>query len=361
MNNKSKLINSKELQSEILKLRPFAKRYINGVFDGEYDLINPCGFDYVIQSNLFPLEGEYKQVIFKKDAILIIMNNGDIVELEKLNRDYFKKELIISIAKEAFLGKNLLLLIQYIRNNGDMESKESSITYDEAIQKMESSFKCGHLNTRLKEFCVNTEREDSISIEFMTIESNGLQYNNKIYVPNDSKKLNFQTKIIQSNKFRSHMQVHKKDFIIPYQNIIQYAVNEGYFNKFNKRFMEIIVEFPFDIGYSLLCETRPDDAIVYAKRKNRDIYSRFTLDGKKKLINKCVFILNRSYQKDNEYYLVTMFPGEYLIKEPEDRNIKDELERQKMLEFWRKHALVFNPKDIDLETAVYSCPYNLGA
>ena len=43
MNNKSKLINSKELQSEILKLRPFAKRYINGVFDGEYDLINPCG------------------------------------------------------------------------------------------------------------------------------------------------------------------------------------------------------------------------------------------------------------------------------------------------------------------------------
>lgn len=56
-----------------------------------------------------------------------------------------------------------------------------------------------------------------------------------------------------------------------------------------------------------------------------------------------------------------MFPGEYLIKEPEDRNIKDELERQKMLEFWRKHALVFNPKDIDLETVAYSCPYNLGA
>jgi len=32
-----------------------------------------------------------------------------------------------------------------------------------------------------------------------------------------------------------------------------------------------------------------------------------------------------------------------------------------MLEFWRNHALVFNPKDVDLETATYSCPYDLGA
>ena len=88
---KNKIKYSKELQSKILKLGQFVKRYVNGIFDEEYDLVNPCGLDYSIQSALFPLEGEYKQVIFKKNAILIIMNNGDIVELEKLNRDYFKK------------------------------------------------------------------------------------------------------------------------------------------------------------------------------------------------------------------------------------------------------------------------------
>ena len=157
------------------------------------------------------------------------------------------------------------------------------------------------------------------------------------------------------------MQVHEKDFIIPYQNIIQYASYKGYFNDINERFIDMVVEFPFNIGYSLLCETTAQDNIVYAKRKNREIYSRFTLDGEKKLTNKCVFILNRSNQKPNEYYLITMFPGEYLVKEPQDKNIKDELERQRMLEFWRNHALVFNPKDVDLETATYSCPYNLGA
>ena len=84
------------------------------------------------------------------------------------------------------LGKNLLLLIQYIRNNGDMESKESSITYDEAIQNRKF-IQMRTFKYKTKKFCVNTEREDSISIEFMTIESNGLQYNNKIYVPNDSR------------------------------------------------------------------------------------------------------------------------------------------------------------------------------
>jgi len=361
MNNKNKLINSKQLQSKIFKLGQFVKRYVNGIFDEEYDLVNPCAFDYVIHSTLFPLEGEYKQVVIKEDTIVIIMNNGDIVELVKSNREYFCKELITIIAKEVFLGKTLLLEAQHLGNNGSIESKVNPITYDEAIQKIENSFKYGNMRIREKDFCVNIAGENLVSIEFTTLEANVLSCNNKIYVSNDSEEKSFQPKIIQSNKFRSHMQVHEKDFIIPYQNIIQYASYKGYFNDINERFVDIVVEFPFNIGYSLLCETTVQDTIVYAKRKNREIYSRFTLDGEKKLTNKCVFVLNRSNQKPDEYYLITMFPGEYLIKEPEDRNIKDELERQKMLEFWRKHALVFNPKDIDLETVAYSCPYNLGA
>lgn len=212
-----------------------------------------------------------------------------------------------------------------------------------------------------KDFCVNITGENYASIEFMTLDANGALCNNKIYVPNDIRETDSQSKIIQSYKFKSHMEVHRNDFAVPYTNLIQYAIDKGHFTNLSEDFIGMIIEFPFNVGYSLLCETSPDDAIVYAMRKNRYIYSKFTLDGKKKLINKCIFILNRSYQKNNEYYLVTMFPGEYLVKEPEDRNIKDELERQKMLEFWSNHALVFNPKDVDLETATYLCPYNLGA
>lgn len=102
---KNKIKYSKELQSKILKLGQFVKRYVNGIFDEEYDLVNPCGLDYSIQSALFPLEGEYKQVVMKQDTIVIIMNNGDIVESVKSNRKYFRKELISNIAKEAFLEK----------------------------------------------------------------------------------------------------------------------------------------------------------------------------------------------------------------------------------------------------------------
>ncbi len=88
MNNKNKLINSKQLQSKIFKLGQFVKRYVNGIFDEEYDLVNPCAFDYVIHSTLFPLEGEYKQVVIKEDTIVIIMNNGDIVDV-KVNQKVY--------------------------------------------------------------------------------------------------------------------------------------------------------------------------------------------------------------------------------------------------------------------------------
>lgn len=71
--------------------------------------------------------------------------------------------------------------------------------------------------------------------------------------------------------------------------------------------------------------------------------------------------MKRNRNNPNEYYLVTMFAGEFAIKEPYDRNIKSEEELRKVIDFWNEHALVFNPKDVNLETAIYTCPYEIGA
>ena len=68
------------------------------------------------------------------------------------------------------------------------------------------------------------------------------------------------------------MQVHDKDFIIPYQNIIQYASYKGYFNGINERFVDMVVEFPFNIGYSLLCETTAQ-ILLYMQRERTERYT----------------------------------------------------------------------------------------
>lgn len=164
-------------------------------------------------------------------------------------------------------------------------------------------------------------------------------------------------KIIQSNKFKTHMEVHKNQFIISYEILIKYMELNNKFQNIGNGLVEMVAEFPFYIGYTNICKISDKHEIVYAKRKNRDIYSKFTLDGEPKLTNKCVVILNQSYTNPNEYYLITMFPGEYVVKEPQDRNIKTEEERKKVLKFWENHALIFNPKEIDLETITYDCPY----
>jgi hypothetical protein len=164
-------------------------------------------------------------------------------------------------------------------------------------------------------------------------------------------------KIIISNKTKQHMSVHQNDFKMPYDNLIKYMESKGHFNNLKDGFAEMVVEIPFDVGYTSLVETDSTHNVFYAKRKNRDIYSRFTTNVEKRLTNKCVVILNQSYTNSNEYYLVTMFPGEHLIREVQDKNIKSDEERKRILEFWNGHALILNADDIELDTVTRDCPY----
>lgn len=163
-------------------------------------------------------------------------------------------------------------------------------------------------------------------------------------------------KIIQTNKFREHMAVHRSSFIVPYQDLISYCQKNNLFNYLTNSFETRTVEFPFPIGYCELVETSASDKIIYAKRINRKIHTRFVLNREPKLVNTCVFCLKRSYT-NLDFRIITMFPGFISYKEPEDPTIKSITELEGTLIFWKNHALIYNEKIIDKQTVREFCPY----
>lgn len=164
-------------------------------------------------------------------------------------------------------------------------------------------------------------------------------------------------KIIQSNKFRNHMQVHKEEFIVPYTKILELAEKRSLFDNLERKFEVVVMEFPFITGYCDLIETTKDDEIIYAMRYGRKVYTRFVIGKQHYLINKCVICLNRSAFKNEEYYAVTMFPGGKSVKEPQDKYITTIDQLENSLDFWQNHALVYNSDDIDRNTLTKVCPY----
>lgn len=154
------------------------------------------------------------------------------------------------------------------------------------------------------------------------------------------------------------MESHKGEFLYDWEDLIELAMEEGKFNSLNKNFEVINIEFQDkNIGYYSLVKTAQGDEIVYAKRLNRNIYTRFVKNKRPKLTNSMTIILNRNRKKPNEYYLITMFPGDESFKEPEDLNIKTKEELVECLEFWRKHALIYDKSIIQGNSVIDYCPY----
>lgn len=164
-------------------------------------------------------------------------------------------------------------------------------------------------------------------------------------------------KIIVSNKCKNHMRAHKNDFLVPWDELIEECKIRGVFNELNKSLEIRNVKFNRAIGYCNLVEVSANDEIMYARRKGRDIYTKFVKNRKAEITNNLVIILNRSYTNEDEYYLITLFAGVDSIKEPEDRNIGSKVELQQSLDFWNGHALVYDEKIIDIESIKTYCPY----
>ncbi|MGL4731546.1 MAG: hypothetical protein ACRCW0_08175 [Clostridium sp.] len=175
-------------------------------------------------------------------------------------------------------------------------------------------------------------------------------YLKKIKIGKEDKK--DKIKLIQTNKFKNHIEAHKQDFNISYYKLISFIERNEYLDKCDEDFIEKVIELPFEVGYTHLSETGEEDFIIYAKRLNRDIYSKFTLNRSKRVTNKCVVVLRKNKNADNEYFIVTMFPGEYAVKELEDRNIKTEDERERVVKFWDKHAFAYDVNIINPATII---------
>ncbi|RXI96644.1 hypothetical protein DS745_23380 [Anaerobacillus alkaliphilus] len=164
-------------------------------------------------------------------------------------------------------------------------------------------------------------------------------------------------KIIISNRSKIHMEVHQNDFLFDWQEMLESYEQGGYFNHLSKQSEKLIINAPEPIGISSLINTDENSEIVYAKRKERNIYTRFVKNRKGSITNSFVVILSRSRNNNNQYLLVTMFPGTGAYKEPEDPNILTKRELIESLLFWENHALVFDESTIDYTTITPVCPY----
>ncbi|WP_246941801.1 hypothetical protein [Bacillus pinisoli] len=164
-------------------------------------------------------------------------------------------------------------------------------------------------------------------------------------------------KIIISDRSKIHMEAHKNDFFYDWQEIVKNYEQEGYFSDLSNQSEKLIIHSPEPIGISSLVGTDENSEIVYAKRKERKIYTRFVKNRVGSKTNSFVVILNRTRNNNNHYLLVTMFPGTGAYKEPEDPTILTKRELIESLLFWENHALVFDKSTIDYTTITPICPY----
>lgn len=372
-----KKLNTKEnmLIREVMKLDgDFIEMYRNGQLQETLDIKYGLGLNNISSIE----EKDILDMTRNQNAINLILNNGHILELRKSNRKYVSKESILEIIKNQYDMEYVKIKESYLKAQidhcsefmgnllGNLEAIISRINWlygifstSELPFQVEENriYFCQELYDGPSYHCDDNGEKHYLGDKLSCVLE--LIFADKVvdirnYNDNKSCKEN---KIIISNKFKQHMSVHQNDFKIPYHNIIKYMESKGYFNNLKDGFVEMVVEFPFDIGYTSLVETDSTHNVFYAKRKNRDIYSRFTTNVKKRLTNKCVVILNQSHSDPREYYMVTMFPGEHLVKEVQDKNIKSDEERKRILEFWNGHALILNADDIDIHTATRECPY----
>lgn len=92
------------------------------------------------------------------------------------------------------------------------------------------------------------------------------------------------------------------------------------------------------VGHTSLVKTDNSDEIVYAKRKQRDTYSRF-VKNKQLLPTSWVTVI--LFREDNRYFLWSAWCGRLIPR------VKD---------FWKNHALVYDPAIIQTETETNTVP-----
>lgn len=164
-------------------------------------------------------------------------------------------------------------------------------------------------------------------------------------------------KLIVTNKFKQHMEAHKGEFIIPYTELYKKFEKSEEFKTISGDFIVITKQFNEIVGYNNLVTIDEKDNVIYAKRLNRNIYSKFVKCREAKESSKVVFVVKRNKYDIDNFNLITMFPGHKSEKEPEDMNITDKSELIACLNFWKEKALIWQDDIIDNDTITEKCPY----
>lgn len=112
--------------------------------------------------------------------------------------------------------------------------------------------------------------------------------------------------------------------------------------------------FEYDLGRVIgttdLVETTEHDKIVYAKRKNRDTYTRFTKSQQPRDCSTVTIRLDR--QDDNTYILWSAWIGYIGPSFPDDKEASPDSRA-----YWDKHALVWGRQEIQEDTETSVCPW----
>lgn len=104
------------------------------------------------------------------------------------------------------------------------------------------------------------------------------------------------------------------------------------------------------VGETDLVETNETDEIVFAKRKNRNEFTRF-VKGKNPHPTSCIAIVLDDYC-DGAVILLSAWIGSLAPPFPGDKNEKPESRS-----FWSNHALVWGKQAVDEKTITTSIPW----
>jgi len=116
----------------------------------------------------------------------------------------------------------------------------------------------------------------------------------------------------------------------------------------NEERFETDMKFP--VGMMDLVETTGSDEIVYAKRKNRDKYTRFVKNRKPEKTTIVTTDIRKS--EDGKHFVFTVYSGRLTPKFP-----GGDKENPNSRSFWSKHALVWGTQEIIPGTETNKCPW----
>jgi hypothetical protein len=116
-------------------------------------------------------------------------------------------------------------------------------------------------------------------------------------------------------------------------------------------FVKLRVDLGRVVGQSICVQTGTQDAIVYARRVNRQGPTRFVCDRRPVDCHSVIVIL-KATAMPKAFILISAFIGDHAEPEPWDRNATPAA-----WEFWRHHALIWGAEPVVPGSETSHCPW----